>query len=61
MYTRMVLMCRCKKCKGKKVVKEKKRVEFQIDPGTPDGENIALKGEADEAVSIPLLDHGTSC
>jgi DnaJ family protein A protein 2 len=57
----MVLMFRCKKCKGKKVVKEKKRVEFQIDPGTPDGENIALKGEADEAVSIALLNHEPSC
>ena len=41
---------RCKKCKGKKVTKEKKRVEFMIDPGTEDGERIALKGEGDALV-----------
>lgn len=43
---------RCKKCKGAKVTKEKKRVEFMIDPGTEDGERIALKGEGDEEVSF---------
>lgn len=32
-------------------MKEKKRIEFQIDPGTVDGERIGLKGEGDEAVS----------
>jgi DnaJ family protein A protein 2 len=32
------------------VVKDKKRVEFQIEPGTENGERIALKGEGDEAV-----------
>lgn len=42
---------RCKRCKGKKVTKEKKRVEFQIEPGTENGERIALKGEGDEIVS----------
>ncbi|KAK4686429.1 hypothetical protein P7C73_g3699, partial [Tremellales sp. Uapishka_1] len=42
-----------RKCQGKKVRKEKKRVEFQIEPGTEDGERIALKGEADEAPGIP--------
>ena len=41
---------RCKKCKGDKVVKDKKRVEFQIEPGTENGERIALKGEGDEIV-----------
>jgi DnaJ family protein A protein 2 len=41
---------RCKRCKGKKVMKEKKRVEFQIHPGTEHGERIALKGEGDEEV-----------
>jgi DnaJ family protein A protein 2 len=46
---------RCKKCKGKKVVKEKKRVEFMIDPGTEDSERIALKGEGDEEVSSGAL------
>ncbi len=47
---RLTKHCRCKKCKGAKVVKEKKRVEFKIEPGTEDGERIALKGEGDEAV-----------
>lgn len=42
---------RCKRCKGKKVMREKKRVEFQIEPGTENGERIALKGEGDEMVS----------
>lgn len=46
---------RCKKCKGKKVVKEKKRVEFNIEPGTEDGERIALRGEGDAAVRPILL------
>lgn len=41
----------CRKCKGQKVSKEKKRVEFQIEPGTEDGERISLQGEGDEAVS----------
>jgi hypothetical protein len=44
------LTFRCKKCKGEKVVKDKKRVEFQIEPGTENGERIALKGEGDEIV-----------
>nr|XP_031859221.1 uncharacterized protein CI109_005417 [Kwoniella shandongensis]KAA5526293.1 hypothetical protein CI109_005417 [Kwoniella shandongensis] len=47
---------KCKKCKGKKVVKEKKRIEFMIDPGTEDGERIALRGEGDEAPDIPAGD-----
>ncbi|GFZ44155.1 hypothetical protein JCM24511_01876 [Saitozyma sp. JCM 24511] len=44
---------RCKKCKGKKVVKEKKRVEFHILPGTEHGERIALRGEGDEMPEVP--------
>ena len=32
------------------MVKDKKRVEFQIEPGTENGERIALKGEGDEIV-----------
>lgn len=43
---------RCKKCHGAKVAKVKKRVEFMVEPGTLNGERIALKGEADEAVSV---------
>jgi DnaJ family protein A protein 2 len=48
---RPVLIFRCKRCKGAKVTQEKKRVEFEIDPGTVDGERIALRGEGDETVS----------
>jgi DnaJ family protein A protein 2 len=48
--------CRCKKCRGKKVVTEKKRVEFRVEPGTEDGERIALRGEADQAVRLIILD-----
>lgn len=47
------------------MTKAKKRVEFQIDPGTENGERIALKGEGDEAVSLlstfalhPAIIHG---
>ncbi|BEI93480.1 uncharacterized protein CcaverHIS019_0511080 [Cutaneotrichosporon cavernicola] len=47
---------RCKRCKGKKVTKEKKRVEFQIEPGTENGERIALKGEGDEEPDVPAGD-----
>ncbi|WWC61673.1 uncharacterized protein I303_104258 [Kwoniella dejecticola CBS 10117] len=44
---------KCKKCKGSKVTKEKKRIEFMIDPGTEDGERIALRGEGDEEPDVP--------
>ncbi|OCF36918.1 chaperone regulator [Kwoniella heveanensis BCC8398] len=47
---------KCKKCKGAKVLKEKKRIEFMIDAGTEDGERIALRGEGDEAPDIPAGD-----
>ncbi|WWC93982.1 hypothetical protein V866_000820 [Kwoniella sp. B9012] len=47
---------KCKKCKGLKVTKEKKRIEFMIDPGTEDGERIALKGEGDEEPDVPAGD-----
>ncbi|WWC89526.1 uncharacterized protein L201_004450 [Kwoniella dendrophila CBS 6074] len=47
---------KCKKCKGLKVTKEKKRIEFMIDPGTEDGERIALRGEGDEEPDIPAGD-----
>lgn len=33
------------------MTQEKKRVEFEIEPGTEDGERIALRGEGDEIVS----------
>nr|XP_019010770.1 chaperone regulator [Kwoniella pini CBS 10737]OCF49551.1 chaperone regulator [Kwoniella pini CBS 10737] len=47
---------KCKKCKGLKVTKEKKRIEFMIEPGTEDGERIALRGEGDEEPEVPAGD-----
>jgi DnaJ family protein A protein 2 len=39
---------RCKKCKGTKLVEEKKMLEFWIERGMEEGEHIVLKGEADQ-------------
>lgn len=39
---------KCKTCNGKKVVKEKKILEVQIDKGAPNGEKYVFHGEADE-------------
>jgi DnaJ family protein A protein 2 len=39
---------RCKKCKGQKVVEEKKPLNFWVERGMDDGHNIVLKGEADQ-------------
>jgi DnaJ homolog subfamily A member 2 len=39
---------RCKKCKGKHTVKEKKRQEVVVEPGMADGQRIVLKGEGDQ-------------
>lgn len=41
----------CKKCKGAKVVKEKKRQEIYVEKGMPDGHRIILQGQGDEEVS----------
>lgn len=40
---------RCGECKGKKVVKEKKTLEFRIEPGSVHGQKIKFAGEADQA------------
>jgi len=39
---------RCKKCKGKMLVEEKKPLEFWIERGMEEGDKIVLKGEADQ-------------
>ena len=39
---------RCKKCKGTKLVEEKKPLDFWIKRGMEDGDKIVLKGEADQ-------------
>lgn len=46
---------KCKTCNAKKVVKEKKILEAQIDKGAPNGEKYVFHGEADE---IPGLEAG---
>lgn len=42
---------RCKKCKGKKTVTQKKKLELRIERGMLDGQKIELAGENDEEVS----------
>ncbi len=39
---------RCKKCKGKRTVKETKMLELYIPRGSMQGERITLEGEADQ-------------
>lgn len=39
---------KCKDCNGKKVVKEKKVLECQVDKGAPHGEKYLFHGESDE-------------
>eukprot|EP00794_Sanderia_malayensis_P014215 gene14215-15698_t len=40
---------RCKKCNGKKVIREKKILECHVDKGMKDGQKITFTGEADQA------------
>eukprot|EP00112_Aurelia_sp_Birch-Aquarium-sp1_P003963 Seg1450.10 transcript_id=Seg1450.10/GoldUCD/mRNA.D3Y31 product="DnaJ subfamily A member 1" protein_id=Seg1450.10/GoldUCD/D3Y31 len=40
---------RCKKCNGKKIVKEKKIIECEVLKGMKDGQKITFTGEADQA------------
>jgi len=39
---------KCRDCNGKKVVKEKKIIECQVDKGAPHGEKYVFHGESDE-------------
>lgn len=39
---------KCSKCKGQKVVKERKVLEVYIEPGTEHGQKLVFSGEADE-------------
>jgi DnaJ homolog subfamily A member 2 len=39
---------KCKTCNGKKVVKEKKIIEAEIDKGAPNNQQYTFHGEADE-------------
>lgn len=40
---------RCKECKGKKIINERKVLEVHIDKGMKDGQTITFAGEADQA------------
>ena len=39
---------KCPNCNGKKVVKEKKVIEIEVDKGAPHGEKYLFHGESDE-------------
>ena len=41
---------RCPKCKGEKVVQEKKVLEVIVEKGMQNGQKVTFPGEADEAV-----------
>jgi DnaJ family protein A protein 2 len=43
---------RCKKCKGKRTVKETKALELYIPRGSMQGERIVLEGEADQIADM---------
>lgn len=43
---------RCKKCNGKKVLKERKVLECNISPGMKDGQKIKFEQEGDQAPGI---------
>ncbi|KAL5485907.1 hypothetical protein ACEPAI_6950 [Sanghuangporus weigelae] len=47
---------RCKKCKSKKTVKEKKRLEIFIEKGMTDQQRIVLTGEGDQLPDAPAGD-----
>ncbi|KAF9970569.1 hypothetical protein BGZ73_006710 [Actinomortierella ambigua] len=47
---------RCKKCKGNKVVNEKKVLEIFIEKGMRNGEKIPMKGEADQEPGVETGD-----
>lgn len=40
---------KCKKCKGERVIQEKKMLELYIPPGSKQGDRIVLAGEADQS------------
>ena len=46
---------RCKVCKGKKVKRESKTLQVEVDKGSPDGEQFTLHGEGD---CVPEVEPG---
>lgn len=47
---------KCKTCAGKKVVKEKKIIDAEIDKGAPNGQQYTFHGEADEYPGVEAGD-----
>lgn len=47
-----ISQCRCRKCKGEKVVKEKTRQEIFIEKGMSDRQRIILAGAGDQEVVL---------
>ncbi|KAK3739079.1 hypothetical protein QZH41_011817 [Actinostola sp. cb2023] len=43
---------RCKKCEGKKVVKESKILEVHVDKGMSDNQKITFRGEGDQEPNV---------
>ena len=43
---------RCKKCNGRKVNRERKILEVQIDKGMEDGQKITFGGEGDQVIIV---------
>lgn len=43
---------RCKVCKGKKIVREKKVLEVHIDKGMRDGQRVVFSGESDQTPGV---------
>lgn len=43
---------KCKKCNGKKVVKESKILEVHVDKGMSDGQKITFRGESDQEPGV---------
>lgn len=47
---------KCKTCNGKKVMKEKKILDAEIDKGAPNGQQYTFHGEADEYPGVEAGD-----
>ena len=43
---------RCKDCKGRKVVQDKKVLEVHVDKGMVDGQKIVFSGEGDQIPGV---------
>lgn len=44
----------CPVCSGHKLIHEKAELEFEIPPGTEEGETFVFEGESDEAADLDL-------